>query len=138
MAQSPLMKILSDCENHLGWIPPGGNLYKSRAMHHSMLTRAMTRQGIDEADLALAVAYCRRKRLPITHPLQLLPFVAEARTLAHTPHLSDLDRRQIDAIEWEQGHGDDESSYWIGRLSRAIATGLADVLVEWMQAGRGS
>jgi hypothetical protein len=135
---SNLTRILTDVENQLGWVPTGKNIHHARALAHHIVTQAMKRQGISEDDLELTVAYCRRKRLPIDSPLQLLPLVTKAREAAPDiikPH--NLDVETTAAITWEHSHLDPDSLYWIGRLTRSVGPARADTLTEWHQAGRG-
>lgn len=134
-----LMQILIACENTLGWIPEGKDLYAARAKAHRLMSLAMHRRHISVEDLALALAYCQRRRQPITKPIELLDLVREARTQAGPAERreSHLDVRQADAIAWEHQRLDDDSPYWIGRIVRSLNTGLEEVLAEWLAAGRG-
>jgi hypothetical protein len=136
-----LMEILVECENTLGWIPKvlkGQNVFQARARTHRVLSRSMAQRGISVEDMALALAYCQRRRQPISAPAELLPLVKEARRLAApTRRLSSLDVRQGEALAWEHQRLDDDSPYWIGRIVRSLNTGLEDVLTEWAGAGRG-
>jgi hypothetical protein len=136
-----LMQILIECENSLGWVPEHGggkDIYKARAITHKVITLALERHRYSVDDFALALAYCKRKRLPVDHPLQLIPLVLRARELA-APVVarSDLNVRQGDAIAWEHQRLDDESTYWIGRIVNSVGAGLDDALTEWKVAGRG-
>lgn len=136
-----LMEILVECENTLGWIPnvpKGQTIFHARARMHRILSRSMAQRRISVEDLGLALAYCQRRRHPISTPAELLPLVKEARTLAApAKHLSSLDVRQGEALAWEHQRLDDDSPYWIGRIVRSLNTGLEDVLTEWAGAGRG-
>jgi hypothetical protein len=136
-----LMQILIECENKLGWIPDvgrGRDIHQARAITHRVVSIALSKRLYSVDDLALALAYCKRKRQPINHPLQLIPLIAEARTLAGPKARPiGLDIRQGEAIAWEQQRQDDDSSYWIGRIVNSLNAGLEDVLAEWTAAGRG-
>jgi hypothetical protein len=136
-----LMQILIECENKLGWIPEqarGQDIYRARAVVHRIVSLALSKRHYSVDDLALALAYCKRKRQPITHPLQLIPLIPEARALAGPQARPiSLDIRQGEAIAWEQQRQDDDSSYWIGRIVNSLNAGLEDVLAEWTAAGRG-
>jgi hypothetical protein len=138
MATSELMLILIDCENALGWVPEG-DLYRARAIHHKILTKAMGKRGYSDRDLRLALNWCRRKQQPISSPMQLLAYVEDAREHAvdadtHT----DLDTEVSDAITWEYANPDEHSGYWITRLNRAAGPVRQLVLVEWHELGRGA
>jgi hypothetical protein len=139
---SRLMTILIACENQLGWVPDrrGQSLHQARALMHHVMSAAMARQGYSEADLELAVAYCRLRREPITSPLALLGLVKEARARAGAPEAraGSLDEQQQHALDWEAEADDGDSRYWIGRLTRSTADGLRDTLIEWADAGRGA
>ncbi len=138
MSEMTLMNLLVACENQLGWIPQGRNLFKARAAMHARMTREMTRKGIDLGDLCLTLAYCRLRRYPITSPLQLLAMVATARDAAAVMRKpAALDVRTQMAREWESARNDDQSVYWLGRLVRSVGPARADTLDEWSQAGRG-
>lgn len=137
-----LMQLLAECENHLGWQPtrrPGDNIYKARAITYRVMAQAMEREGYTEGDIALAIAYCRLKRIPVSNPLALLGMVKDARKITgakvHRP--GSLDARQAEAIAWEQAHPDAESSRWIARITRSVAEGLTATLEEWAGTGRG-
>lgn len=140
MARSVLMQVLIDCENQLGWIPKGKNHQRALSNHHRVMTQVLATRRVSEEDLALAVAFCRSRRHPISDPLQLLGFVdrAKERTLIPQRRLSkSLDERQADALAWEAACSDQDSPVWTNRLIRSVAAGLAETLTEWHQAGRG-
>lgn len=138
-----LMDLLAQCENDLGWQPtrrPGDTIYKARAIACRVMTRAMEREGRTEADVALAIAYCRRKRIPITSPLALLGMIGEARKIAATPaaRAGSLLEQQGQAVQWEAARSDEHSQQWIARLTRSVGEGLVTTLNEWRAAGRGT
>jgi len=131
------MQSLLQCENRLGWVPGGLNIYKARATMHHILSRTLRDKHYTHEDFALAVALCAKKKIPCASPLQVVHFIPEARTLAaDTTKPSSLDERQGAAIAVENRRLDDDSTYWIGRITRARAEGLAEVLTEWQAAGR--
>jgi hypothetical protein len=137
MPVSELMRLLIDCENQLGWIPEG-DIYRARAIHHKILTAAMTKRGFSDRDLRLALNWCARKHLPITSPMQLLAYVEDAREMAVEADTStDLDTEVADAITWEYANPDEHSHYWITRLNRAAGPVRQLVMVEWRELGRG-
>lgn len=138
-----LMDLLTKCENDLGWQPtrrPGDNIYKARAITFRVMTRAMEREGHTEADVALAIAYCQRKRIPIANPLALLGMIGEARKIAAAPaaRAGSLLEQQGQAVQWEAARSDEDSQQWIGRLTRSVGQGLLTTLEEWKAAGRGT
>lgn len=137
--------ILTACENRLGWIPEIGHntgraaYFKARVAMARRLSGAMAKTGDSTQDLQLALAYCLKKRQPITSPLDLLAYIERARERAAIPDLAtgDLDQAKAAAIAWEQSIADPESPRWITRLTRAISAGLVETLSEWRAAGRG-
>lgn len=132
-------QILLACENQLGWVPEGTEIWKGRAKMHAILSKAMTRQNVSEADLALTLAYCRLRKHPITNPLQLLPLVTKARDAATVmSQPGALDVRIHDARDWETTRSDADTPYWLGRLVRSVGPARADTLDEWASAGRGA
>ena len=138
---TPLMEIVTACENFLGWQPdPDLPLWKARAIEIAKLRRAVnsSNQLQTIANLRLALDYSRRKRLPIETPSVLLHRIREALELAYIePPMSDIARQIEKAIQWEQGRDDDQSLRWIYRLTRCMGIGRDEVLQEWKQAGRG-
>ena len=137
---SALMDIITGCENQLGWSPPpGAPLYKSRAAEHRKLSLAMSRHNYTTHDLKLALAYCKRRRQPVTSPLELTWYITKARELAaaepSAPGALDVGVRT--AIEWENANPDDISDAWITRLVRSFGPARARTLSEWRDAGRG-
>lgn len=139
MPPMTLMQVLIACENQLGWVPEGRDLFKARAIMHHIMTRSMKRQDISLEDLALTVSYCRLKRQPITSPTQLLYLVPKARAAAAvTSRPRALDVRTQDARDWETTRDDADTPYWLGRLVRSVGPARADTLDEWAKAGRGT
>ncbi len=132
-----ISQVLDACENDLGWVPEGDRLTVRKAQF-TILKHAMTKHGFTVDDLALAVAWAARRRLPIQKPIQLIGFVDEARAVAAEPVVVHPIEDQIsEAIVWEDEHPDADSRRWVSRLIRAMGPARWDVLVEWRQAGRG-
>lgn len=137
---SELMDLIIACENQLGWTGPATmNIYRARAIEVGKLRGALSRRrDLTVKDLRLAIAYCVRRREPITSPLQLLGKVDEAKALAlQRPRASNLAMRHTRALAWEQTTADRDSSRWITRLVRSHGPARAEVLAEWEAAGRG-
>ncbi len=136
-----LMDALRDIENQLGWLPPGDNIYKARAIQHNILERAMARKHYTMTDLRLAINLCKHKRMRIDSPLQLLPLIPEARELGpervETTGLDTMVKRAVKAEYQAHDSGDKEAEYWITRFSAAVGPQRRQLLAEWQQAGRG-
>lgn len=136
-----LMEIVVGCENYLGWQPgPGVPMWKARSAEIGKLRKAIDRGNRDVtlANLALALEYSRRKRIPIKSPSGLLHRIEEALELSYIPPaVSDLTAAITQAIGWEQDRDDEQSLRWIHRLTRAGGPARADVITEWKDSGRG-
>lgn len=134
MATSPLTDILLICERQLGWMPETP-VYRSRALMHSILSKAMTKRGHSVADLRLAVAWCQRRHRPIVSPLELMALIPLARASAAAeevvPDEESLEARVADAILAENSAWDQDSAAWVARLVRATGPARAEVLTEW-------
>lgn len=142
-----LMDIVTGCSNHLGWAPelrPGQQYWQAYQLEVAKLRKAIEsgrrvpRQHATITNLALALEYSRRNRLPVHSPVTLLHRIPDALALAYTPPpVDDLDTAITRAVQWEKTHDDDQSLRWIHRLVRATGPGRRDVLVDWQQAHRG-
>lgn len=139
-----LLDIIIGCENFLGWTPParpGVPAWKARTTEVYKLKNAMATKPASIAtieNLALALEYSRRKRLPIKSPITLLYRIPDALELANIDKpVSDLQAEIAAAIGWEKGCDDEGSLRWIHRLVRASGPGRGEVLQEWKAAGRG-
>lgn len=140
-----LMAIVEACENQLGWQPPyqpDVSPYRTRTIEVHKLKKAMeTRRFAQIAtmrNLALALEFSRRRKLPIQSPITLLYRIPDALVYADTtPVENPLAMQVTTAIRWEQDVDDTESLRWIHRLTRAIGPGQTDVLIQWKAAGRG-
>ena len=137
-----LMDIITGCENQLGWQPaPGVPMWKARSVEIGKLKKALAsgqhcNASID--NLALALEYSRRRRMPITSPSVLIHRIADAVALTYTPApVSDITQQVTDAIRWEQELDDADAGYWIYRLMRSQGDGRLVVLQQWTAAGRG-
>lgn len=138
------MQIVVGCENYLGWQPPSQSpsLNQARCLEVFKLKRAIAsgnpRRGITVEEIALALDYSRRKRLPVTSPLALLHRIPQALALAYRPTpVSDLAAQIAEAIDWERDRDDPDSLRWIYQLTRAHGPGRVEALEEWRTAGRG-
>jgi hypothetical protein len=132
------MDIIIDCENSLGWARPAGEEWKVRALQHHILRKAMIKRHLTDRDLRLSLNLCKRRRQPITSPLELLTYVEEAREMGREDlPSSDLDTRIRAAIDWELGHADEHMQYWVNRMTRSTGPVRAMVLTEWTDTGRG-
>lgn len=138
-----LMDIVIGCENHLGWQPrpyPGKPGWYARSLEVMKLRKAIeqNRRRTTLPQLSLALEYSRRKRLPVSSPINLLHRIDDALALANIPApVSDTTRRITEAIQWEKDRDDTDSLRWIHLLARACGPGREDVLTEWQAAGRG-
>ena len=136
-----LMEIVVGCENYLGWQPrPGIPMWQARSAEIGKLKRAIStgNQQITIENLALALEYSRRKRIPISSPSGLLHRIGDALALAYTaPVPSEAALAIAEAIAWEQDRDDTDSLRWIHRLVRSAGPGQSAVLIEWEEAGRG-
>lgn len=132
---NPILEIVKDCENYLGWLPDG-NPFRSRAVAAVRLERAAAKTGATPEDLRLALAYCRRTKTGLKHPSSLVGYVDRAKQLARVePEISDVGARIELAIRWEMERDLPDSTRWIDRLSRASGQiGKALVLTEWESA----
>lgn len=139
MAKSILMQVLIDCENQLGWVPKGKKLFQARAAMHSTMTHTMNNRRVSEEDLAITVAWCRARRYPINDPQELFGLVERAKERAQVkgPAAGSLDEQRNTAAAWEFATSDEQSPYWINRITRSVADGLSETLAEWSAAGRG-
>lgn len=138
---TPMMEIITQCENYLGWQPaPHLPIWQARAIEIAKLNRAIKAGPRNHTldNLCLALNYARHKRLRITSPSALLRCIPDALALAHiAPTMSSTARQVEEAIRWEQGHDDGHSLRWIYRLVRSQGSGRDQVLTEWKDAGRG-
>lgn len=139
LAKSILMQVLINCENQLGWVPKGKDLHKARAAQHHIMSKILATKRVSEEDLAIAVAWCRSRRYPISDPMQLFALVdkAKERAAEKGPRAGSLDARRQEAVAWEFALSDPRSPHWINRLTRSVGDGLADTLTDWLNAGRG-
>lgn len=140
-----LIAIVEACENQLGWQPPyqpDVPPYRTRALEVHKLKKAMDtprfRQIATTRNLALALEFSRRRRLPVQSPVTLLYRIPDALAYADTtPAVSPVAMQITTAIRWEQAADDNDSLRWIHRLTRAAGPGQLDVLAEWEATGRG-
>lgn len=155
MVAKTALDIVKLCENQLGWIPPSGMpIWRARALHAGILTKAMTKHGASIEDLELTIELCQRERWPITTPAALVHKVEKARELSNAPstttvpkasggykrvvhEVTDLAAAVDTAVAWEQMNEDHFSLGWITRLVRAVGDYRGEVLDEWKEAGRG-
>lgn len=140
-----LMAIVEACENQLGWQPPYKSdvpPFRTRALEVHKLRQAMTNpqfaQMATPKNLALALEFSRRRKLPVHSPVTLLYRIPDALAYADTtPTATSVAQQIAAAIRWEQDVDDADSLRWIHRLTRAVGPGQVDILTDWKAAGRG-
>jgi hypothetical protein len=137
------MDLVRRAENELGWQPITSklNIYRARAAAAVRLEKAMAANECTVEDIALAINYCKRKRIYIQQPSALVIHVDAARECAVEPEEStyadDAGRAITAALDWESQTLRDGHTYWVHRLVRSVGDGRADTLREWKEAGRG-
>lgn len=136
---SALSDLVIDCENRLG-LPMTLPTWKSRSVEIAKLKRALKRQpDISVEDLRVALAYCARRRQAISSTLDLIMVVDKAKEhQVVNERTSDLTIAWQDAITWEHAYPDDQTGFWVRRLTRSVGPSRAETLAEWRAAGRGS
>lgn len=137
---SELFDIVVDCENQLGLIGPRGiPTWKSRAADVGRLRRGLnSHPDVTITDLRLALAWCRRRKEPITSVSELFGKVKDARRhRIQDERTTDVSLSFREALRWEGDQSDPDAERWLARLVRSFGPARADVLQEWRVAGRG-
>ncbi len=131
--------LVKAAENELGWQPRiGHSIYRERAAACVRLERAMEAHSLTAEDVRFALAYCKRQRIVISHPSELVVYVDAAMARALDEEYADELGEAIQAaIDWETSRISDGRTYWISRLVRSVGPARTETLNEWKEAGRG-
>jgi len=137
--RSELLEFVIDCENYLGLSYGDKPRWKGRRDEIGKLKRVMVKdRKVTLAHLRLALAYSIRTRSPITSAAALAFRIDDALKVAEEVQVvTDLDVAIREAIAWEYERDDDDTEDWLYQLVRSTGEVRAEVLKDWIAAGRG-
>lgn len=121
------------------WTPDNPEPFQKWAgMESHKLYLVMRKRRITNEEFLLCVRYCQRHHKRIENAVWVFRFINEAKQeqrelLAQTP-TTELGLGIEEALRRERALSDDQSTTWIGRLTRAVGPYRDEVLSEWRAA----